>query len=63
MQELGFGNSVGRQMKIEDKRYDVRLRKYELLMDGEWYPVSSYSYHAFGIGDTVPEYILERENE
>lgn len=50
-------------MKIEDKRCEPRLGMYQFLIDGVWIFVPPYDYHAFGIGDTVPQYILERGSE
>lgn len=50
------------KLKIEDKRFNI-LDEYLFLIDGKWIFVSPYEYHAFEIGDTVPQYILERRNE
>lgn len=51
------------RLKIEDKRCEPKLGMYQFLINGVWIFVSPYEYHAFEIGDTVPEYILERRNE
>lgn len=51
------------RLKIQDKRHSIILEEYMFLIDGRWIFVSPYEYHAFEIGDTVPEYILERRDE
>lgn len=51
------------KLKIEDKRCEPKLGMYQFLINGVWIFVPPYDYHAFEIGDTVPEYILERGSE
>lgn len=50
-------------MKIDDKRCNVCLEEYTFLIDGKWIFVSPYEYHCFEIGDTVPQYVVERGSE
>ncbi|MCU0082601.1 hypothetical protein [Streptococcus danieliae] len=46
-------------MKIDDKQVNV-FGQYLFLVDGKWISVSPYDFHCYRIGDTVPQYVLER---
>lgn len=48
-------------MKLDDKKVNA-FGKFMFLVDGKWIFVSPYDYHCYRVGDTVPQYVLERSN-